>query len=54
MFPLFSSGSPPFKETLDWLQFAYTADRTGAYVAPASMVLVQSTVLEEDPLFPGI
>ena len=54
MFPLLSSGSPPFKETLDWLQFACTADRTGAYVAPASMVLVHSTVLEEDPLFPGI
>ena len=50
-FPLFDSRAPPFEETLDWLQFAYTADLTGAYVAPVSMVLVQCAVLEGDPLF---
>ena len=37
---------------LDWLQFAYTADRVGAYVAPASTVLVQSAIAEGDNLFP--
>ena len=39
---------------LDWLQFAYTADRVGAYVAPASTVLVPSAVAVGDDLFPAI
>ena len=44
---------PPFKEALNWLQFAYTADRVGAYVAPESTVLVQSAIAEGDELFPA-
>ena len=36
------------------MQFGYTVDRTGAYVAPASMVLAQSAVLEGESLFPDI
>ena len=51
LFPLLYSWAPHFEETLDWIQFAYTADRTGAYVAPASTVLVPSAVSEGDPLF---
>ena len=53
LFPILVGRAPPFEEMLDWLQFAYTADRTGAYVVPASTVLVSSVVLEGDPLFPA-
>ena len=45
---------PPFEAALDWLQFAYTADRAEDYVAPASTVLVQSAIAEEDDLFPAL
>ena len=34
------------------MQFAYTADRAGAYVAPAFTVLAQSAVAEGGDLFP--
>ena len=34
------------------MQFAYTADRTGFYVAPTSTVLVQSVVVEGEEIFP--
>ena len=51
LFPLLTGWTPPFKEVLNWLQFSYTTDRTGAYMAPASMVLVQSAVVELDALF---
>ena len=51
LFPILVGQATSFEETLDWLQFAYTAERTGAYVAPVSMVLVPSAVLEGDPLF---
>ena len=54
MFPLLTGRELPFKETLDWLQFAYTTDRSGAYVAPASTVLVQYTVAEGGELFPAL
>ena len=54
LFPILVGWVPPFEETIDWIQFAYTADRTGAYVAPASTVLVPSAVSEGDPLFPAI
>ena len=43
--------APPFKALLDWLKFAYTADRTGDYVAPASKVIVQLAVVDGDELF---
>ena len=49
--PLITGREPPLEEVLDWLQLAYTADRSGAYVAPASTVLAQSTVAEGDELF---
>ena len=51
--PILVGRTPPFEETLDWLQFVYTTDRTGAYVAPAPTVLVLSVVSEGDPLFPA-
>ena len=44
---------PLFEEALDWLKFAYTADRSRAYVAPASTVLPQSAVVEGGELFPA-
>ena len=53
LFPILVNQAPPFEETLNWLQFAYTADRIGAYVAPASTVFVLSAVLEGDPIFPA-
>ena len=35
------------------MKFAYTADRTGDYVAPASKVIIQSAVVYGDELFPA-
>ena len=52
--PLLIGWVPTFEEAIDWLQFAYTADRTGDYVAPASTFLVQSVVLGGYPLLPLI
>ena len=54
LFPLLADQAPSFEETLDWPQFAYTADREGDYVASVSMVLIPSALLEGDPLFPKI
>ena len=51
LFPILVGRAPPFEQTLHWLQFSYTADRTGDYMASASTVLVPSAVLEGDPLF---
>ena len=45
---------PLSKEALDWLQFTYTADQAGDYVAPVSTVLDQSAVAEGDELFPTL
>ena len=45
---------PPFEAALDWLQFAYTADRAGAYVAPASTVLDPSAVAEGGDFFAAL
>ena len=50
LLPLLTGREPPLEESLDWLQFTYTKDRAGAYVAPASTVLVQSAVMEGDEL----
>ena len=52
LFPLLAGWAPPFKEMLNWIQLYYTADSKGAYVAPASTVLVPSVVSEGDPIFP--
>ena len=54
LFPLLAGLVAPSKETIYWIQFAYTADQTGAYLVPVSTVLDQSAVLERDPLFPAI
>ena len=53
-FPWLTSRETPFEEALNWLQFAYTADRAGAYVAPASTVLNPSAVAEGGNLFQAI
>ena len=39
LFTHLNGQEPPFEEALDWLKFAYTAYRAGAYVVPASTVL---------------
>ena len=49
--PLLTGRETPFEEALNWLKFAYTVDRAGAYVAPESTVLAQSAVAEGDELF---
>ena len=49
-FPLLTGQEPPFKEDIDWLKFSYTADRTGAYAAPAPTVLVQFAVAKGDEI----
>ena len=54
LLPLLTGQEPPFEAALDWLQFTYTADKAGAYVAPASTVLVRSTVAEGDDLFTAL
>ena len=54
LFPILVGRAPPFEDMLDWPQFAYTADRTRSYVASASVVLVLSTLLKGDSLFPAI
>ena len=54
LFPILTGQELPFKAAIDWLKFTYTADRAGAYVAPASMVLAQSEVVEGDELFPAL
>ena len=51
LFPLMTGREPPFEAALDWLQFAYKADRAGDYVAHASRVLVLSAVAEGGDLF---
>ena len=51
LFTILVGQVPPFEETLNWLQFAYTADKTGAYVSPASTFLVLSALLKGVPLF---
>ena len=43
---MLTSREPPFEEALDWLQFTYTADQVGAYVAPASTLIDQSAIAE--------
>ena len=50
LFPLLYDRAPPFKEAIYWLQFTYTAERIGDYVAPASTVIFQSVVSEGDIL----
>ena len=54
LFPLLTGQHPPFKEALDRLKFAYTTDRAGAYVAPASTVLAHLTVAEGDEIFTAL
>ena len=51
LFPLMTGREPPFEEAFGWLQFTYTVDRAGDYVAPASTVLAQSAEAEGDELF---
>ena len=53
IFPLQTVSPQPFEEAPKWLQFAYITERTKGYVVPASMVLVQSVVVEWDALFPA-
>ena len=36
LYPLLSSPSLPYKGAFDWLQFAYTGNRFGAYMDPVS------------------
>ena len=44
---------PPFKEALNWFQFAYTLEWMGAYVVLASIFLVHSAVVYWDELYPS-
>ena len=51
MFPLLNGRVPPFEESLDWLQFDYTTDRKGYYVAPTLTFLVHYVLVEGDTPF---
>ena len=39
LLPMMTGRDLPFKEALNWMQFAYTVDQEGAYVVPAYTVL---------------
>ena len=52
LFPMITGREPPFEAKLEWLQFTYTADWAGAYLAPVFTVLTKSAVAEGDDLFP--
>ena len=54
LFPLLNGREPPFEAALDFLQFSYTANRAGAYVAPASKVLFLSVVAEGNEFFAAL
>ena len=49
--PLLSGRAPPYEEALEWLQFAYTGDRSGTYVAPYLNGVTFYTPEEGEPLF---
>ena len=51
LFPLLAGRASAYEKALDWLHFSYTWDQTGAYLAPASTVLVRSVLAEGEPLF---
>ena len=51
LIPTLTGQETLFKEALNWLQFSFTSDRAGSYVAPASTVLSQSPIAEEGELF---
>ena len=46
LFPLLVSKVPPHDEALEWIRFAYTVGRLGAYVDPGSTEMDFSTLLE--------
>ena len=54
LFPLLTDQDPPSEEALNWLVFAYSIDRVGDFVVPASTVLDQSTVLEGGTLLSAL
>ena len=49
--PSLASQFIDFEEVLDWLQLAFTGERTGAYVVPAAVVVVWTTTTEGKTLF---
>ena len=51
LFHLLVSRAPPYDRVLDWLQFAYTGDGFGAYVAPDYTYFDFHTLAEGEPLF---
>ena len=51
LFPLTTGRAPAYDEALESFQFAFTGDRTGAYVAPASTVRDSLRSVEVYPLF---
>ena len=51
LFHLLADCVDPFQELFNWLQFPYTKDWAGDFMASASAVLAQSVVSEGDSLF---
>ena len=49
--PLLDSLEHPYKEDLNWLQFAYMGDSKGAYMALANMAFSFASLVEGEPLF---
>ena len=51
MFPLLTGRAPAYDKVLEWFQFAFTGDKTGSYVFPASTVLNRFKLFGVYPLF---
>ena len=51
LLPLLAGRLNYFKEALKWIQLDFTGDREGAYMVPASMVLVWFVLVEWEPIF---
>ena len=48
---MLASQEPPYEEALDWLQFAFTGDTKGQYVAPSHTTFAFASPLEGGALF---
>ena len=51
LFPLLNSQAPPYYKAIGSIQFAYTGDRFGAYLDPASTVFKFHTLSEGEMIF---
>ena len=51
LFPILANQESPYEKALDWLQFAFTGDPKGQYVAPSKTNFSFALPVEGEPLF---